>query len=827
MKALQVYYSLVLKLLVVGAVLTEAVVATSSRVPSAEIIWFVEGNSSNKSLIPSCSDMCISILNQEMEGWREEFRTDSGNNIPVGLYPCRGKTKDELWQYESRTGSIKNIAYNDLCLAAGSTSELYLSPCTRTNTSQISWIIQQGMSMATSIRLNNSAGRAALYINKKMPNRKNKISELYLDRAQSGSRIQAFTVLNYSDPYSLPVIQSAIGTKGSRIDDMVVRNGDFEECGIDPGSGFMVLGIEEPIPLCGWQVVEGKVEYVGSNMWPAYRGNRSLHLHSAKIATPGSVAQILPVNKQSNYSLVFYMAGHIVRSCGNTIKTLRVSVTPSTVLPQVLLFDVKNVEPGKIGWKKTHSFEFTALEEYVNLTFKSLTPRSCGPIIDNVEVMEIKRPTEPFSPGLLDDSHISYPSNSYSRMRMFFWIMMILGILLGFLLVLGIYYLLGSYIRKCGIRKQEPCVNQSIYLTSRPWDSQILSLLVHQRVKKLSWKELEKSTNNFTSVIGEGGFSKVYLAHFPDETVGAVKVEKKKDRSGQTFKQELSVLLSARHVHLTRQHWCLNTCLTAACTRLHFDEHCNRRLPWQSRMTIAFQVAAAIEYLHEVCKPPIVHSDIKSANVLLDEKFNAKLCDFGFSKAGFSSASVFHSTVKGLLGYLDPHYCKSGVLSKKSDIYSFGVLLLELVTGKRPFSMEQEDLLTAFALPYLKDRRRIPELVDGRLNGYFHSKEAETMVGISALCIQEEANMRPSMTEILRIMREVLSPLSITTSCNQMEEIVELYEEEEEEKELGLISGERKQLNIHEIEEDVDGGTCKSTEKSSIIFPNPSKSKQS
>eukprot|EP01018_Ginkgo_biloba_P005771 Gb_14981 [translate_table: standard] len=753
-----------------------------------------------------------------MEGWRDELRTDFRNNIPVGLYPCRGKTKDELWQYESRTGSIKNIAYNDLCLAAGSTNELYLSPCTQTNTSQTSWIIQQGMSMMTSIRLNNSAGGAALYINKKMPNRKNKISELYLDRAQLGSRIQAFTVFNYSDPYSLLVIQSAIGTKGSRMDNMVVRNGDFEECGIDHGSGFLVLGIEEPIPLCGWQVVEGKVEYFGSNIWPAYRGIRSLHLHSAKIATPGSIAQILPVNKQSNYSLVFYMAGNAVRSCGNTTKTLRVSVTPSTLLPQVLSFDVKNVEPGKMGWKKTHSLEFTALENYVNLTFKSLTPGSCGPVIDNVEVMEIKRPTEPFSPGLLDDPHISYPSNSNSNSRknMFFWIMMV-GDTVGISACTGGILLVG-------------------FIYQKAWDSktramrQPVDLFDNQPMGFTNTVAFGAPESEEIVMEGVGEIDKQF------HLLGAVKVEKRKDRSGQPFKHELSVLLSARHVHLVNLIGFCNERDQGALVfeympngnlhqRLHFDEHCNRRLPWQSRMTIAFQVAPAIEYLHEVCKPPIVHSDIKSANVLLDEKFNAKLCDFGFSKAGFSSASVFHSTVKGSLGYLDPHYCKSGVLSKKSDIYSFGVLLLELVTGKRPFSMEQEDLLTAFALPYLKDRRRIPELVDGRLNGYFDSKEAETMVGISALCIQEEANMRPSMTEILRIMREVLSPLSITTSCKQMEEIVELYEEEEEE--LGLISGEKKQLDIHEIEEDVDGGTCKSTEKSSIIFPNPSKSKQS
>eukprot|EP01018_Ginkgo_biloba_P005769 Gb_14983 [translate_table: standard] len=798
-------------------------VGSRSNITYSGKIWFIEGNSSNNSIIPSCSDTCVSVLTQEMQGWNE---VRSSRNFPVGLYPCRGKVDDEIWQYDSPTGSIKNLAYVDLCLAAGNNSDIYLSSCTGIDT-QISWLIEQSVGL-TRIRLNESTGAAPLYIQTKRPNKTNGISELYLDTAQFGSdSIQtAFTVLNYFDPYGLTSAQS-VGTQKSQGSDMIVRNGGFEECGIDPGSGFIVLDADEPIPLCGWRVVEGQVEYAGPNLWPPYQGKRTLHLNSAKIATPGSVAQILHVTNRSNYSVVFYMAGNPDRSCGNNTKTLRVSITPSSVSPQVLFFNIAKATPGSMGWKRTHSLEFTASDEYVNITFESLTPGSCGPVIDSVAVMEIHRPTEPFNTALIDPAQTN-PSNSNSHSRKhisatFFWIMVVSGTLLGFLLVLGVSYSLVSCIRKRGIRKQSQCVHQSIYLTSRPWDSQILSLLVHQRVKKLSWKELEKSTNNFTSEIGEGGFSKVYLARFPDETVGAVKVEKQKHRSGQTFKQELSVLLRARHVHLVNLIGFCNERDRAALVfeympngnlhqRLHFDEHCNRKLPWQSRMTIAFQVAAAIEYLHEVCKPPIVHSDIKSANVLLDEKFNAKLCDFGFSKAGFSNASVFHSTVKGSLGYLDPHYCKSGVLSKKSDIYSFGVLLLELITGRKSFCMEGGVMLTEFADPYLKDRRRIPELVDERLNGSFDGKEAEAMAGISALCIQEEANMRPCMTEILRVMREVLSPLSITASCQQMEEIIEVFEGEEEE-ELGLISGEKK------IEEDVDGGTCKSIEESSILFP--------
>eukprot|EP01018_Ginkgo_biloba_P005767 Gb_14984 [translate_table: standard] len=511
-------------------------VASRSNITYSGKIWFIEGNSSNNSIIPSCSDMCVSVLTkEEMQGWNE---VRSSGKFPVGLYPCRGKVPDELWQYDFRTGSIKNIAY-DFCLAAGNSFDIYLSSCTGIDT-QISWLIEESNGV-TRIRLNKSTGASPLYIQPKRPNKKNGISELYLDTARFGSdSIQtAFTVLNYFDPYGLTLVQS-VGTQESQGSDMIVRNGGFEECGIDPGSGFIVLDANEPVPLCGWHVVDGQVEYGGRNLWPPYQGKRNLHLNSAKIATPGSVAQTLHVTKRANYSVVFYMGGNPDRSCGNNTKTLRVSITPSSVSPQVLFFNIAKATPGSMGWKRTHPLEFTASDEYVNITFESLTPGSCGPVIDNVDVMEIHRSTEPFNTELIDPAQTN-PSNSNSHSRKhisatFFWIMVVSGILVGFLLVVGVYYSLVSCIRNCGVRKQSQCVHQSIYLTSRPWDSQILSLLVHQRVKNLSWKELEKSTNNFSSEIGEGGFSKVYLALFPDETVGAVKVEKQKHRSGQTFK---------------------------------------------------------------------------------------------------------------------------------------------------------------------------------------------------------------------------------------------------------------------------------------------------
>lgn len=179
-------------------------------------------------------------------------------------------------------------------------------------------------------------------------------------------------------------------------------------------------------------------------------------------------------------------------------------------------------------------------------------------------------------------------------------------------------------------------------------------------------------------------------------------------------------------------------------------------LTWQQRTAIAFGVARALEYLHDRCEMPIVHCDVKASNVLLDRGLVPKLCDFGFARMGFSSAVLPSSVspVMGSPGYVDPHYLRTGIVSKKNDVYSFGVLLLELLTGVEAFCSEKEQLLTCFAADLVRDPSRAPDFVDPRLAGRFDADEARAVASVAASCLGEQLALRPSMADILAVFAE-------------------------------------------------------------------------
>ncbi|OVA09408.1 Protein kinase domain [Macleaya cordata] len=287
--------------------------------------------------------------------------------------------------------------------------------------------------------------------------------------------------------------------------------------------------------------------------------------------------------------------------------------------------------------------------------------------------------------------------------------------------------------------------------------------------KRFSWEEIERLTMNFTSpVIGEGGFSNVYLSHFSDSSLGALKIPSttNSERLNRMFKQELEVLLHVRHDNIVNL---LGYCDEREESALVFEyvsngslhdklhhhhnwggDSENRVLPWKSRMSIAFQLAQAIEYLHDQCKPQILHGDIKSSNVLLDDQLNCKLCDFGFSKMGFSSTvmrSSMSPSLMGSPGYMDPLYLRTGIASKKNDVYSFGVIILEMITGMEAFCPEKEELLTSIAGPIIRDADKVAEMVDPRVvdDFDFNVKEAKVMASIAGQCLRQQPSMRPSM----------------------------------------------------------------------------------
>lgn len=292
-------------------------------------------------------------------------------------------------------------------------------------------------------------------------------------------------------------------------------------------------------------------------------------------------------------------------------------------------------------------------------------------------------------------------------------------------------------------------------------------------LKRFSWQETEKLTQNFSSVIGEGGFSTVYLARFSDSSLGALKIHNNSERLSRVFKQELEVLRQVRHENIVKLLGYCDEREEGALVfeyvprgslhdKLHNQSGRDQLLTWNHRMSIAFQLAQAVEYLHDNCALQIIHCDIKASNILLDEQLNCKLCDFGFAKMGFSSTVLPSSAnpVMGSPGYVDPHYMRTGLISKKNDVYSFGVLVLELITGIEAFCEERQKLLTSLADPILRDSTKVTEMMDSNLAGEFNTEEAIAMVSIASLCIQGQPSLRPSMADILQTMREKIPSMS-------------------------------------------------------------------
>ncbi|XP_042509908.1 salt tolerance receptor-like cytoplasmic kinase 1 [Macadamia integrifolia] len=292
-------------------------------------------------------------------------------------------------------------------------------------------------------------------------------------------------------------------------------------------------------------------------------------------------------------------------------------------------------------------------------------------------------------------------------------------------------------------------------------------------VNRFTWKDMENVSRNFSEIIGFGGFSVVYLAKFPDSTLGVLKKHCDSQRHREVFKRELEVLLHIRHENIVKFlgycdekdegilvfEYVSNGTLH---DKLRHEGQKGSVLSWRRRMSIAYQLAQAINYLHTNFKFQIINGDIKSSNVLLDEKLNCKLCDFGSAKIGFSSTIVPSSKISlmGSVGYMDPHYMRTGIASKKNDVYSYGVIILELLTGLEAFCSEKEQLLISIANPVLQDPNKVLEMIDTHLGGHFYAEEAIAMANIAALCLHKDSTQRPSMSDIVYTIKEKIQSIS-------------------------------------------------------------------
>jgi len=203
------------------------------------------------------------------------------------------------------------------------------------------------------------------------------------------------------------------------------------------------------------------------------------------------------------------------------------------------------------------------------------------------------------------------------------------------------------------------------------------------------------------------------------------------------------------------------------------ENHLYRRslpLPWSIRLKIALGAAKGLAFLHEEAQRPIIYRDFKTSNILLDTDYNAKLSDFGLAKDGPDGDKTHVSTrVMGTYGYAAPEYVLTGHLSSKSDVFSFGVVLLELLTGRRSMDKKRpngEQSLVGWARPLLGDKKRLFQLIDPRLEGHFSIKGAEKAAYLAVRCLGRDPKARPKMSEVVEALKPLLNLKDMASSSS-------------------------------------------------------------
>ncbi|GAB2284919.1 hypothetical protein Dimus_019372 [Dionaea muscipula] len=298
---------------------------------------------------------------------------------------------------------------------------------------------------------------------------------------------------------------------------------------------------------------------------------------------------------------------------------------------------------------------------------------------------------------------------------------------------------------------------------------------------RYSYKDLQSATDNFSVKLGQGGFGSVYQGALPDGTRIAVKKLEGIGQGKKEFRAEVSIIGSIHHVHLVRLKGFCNEgshrllayeyMANGSLERWIFkkkqknksdgddddDDDVNVVLDWETRFTIALGTAKGLAYLHEDCDVKILHCDIKPENVLLDDHFEAKLSDFGLAKLMTREQTHVFTTLRGTRGYLAPEWITNYAISEKSDVYSYGMVLLEIIGGRKNYDSSQSSEKSHFPSYAFKmmEEGRLREIVDSSLK---HKPDDESVCGVVRValwCIQEDMSLRPPMSRVVQMLEGI------------------------------------------------------------------------
>ncbi|KAF3793716.1 putative LRR receptor-like serine/threonine-protein kinase [Nymphaea thermarum] len=291
------------------------------------------------------------------------------------------------------------------------------------------------------------------------------------------------------------------------------------------------------------------------------------------------------------------------------------------------------------------------------------------------------------------------------------------------------------------------------------------------QLKRFAWRELQIATDSFNerNVLGQGGFGKVYKGVLGDNTKIAVKrLTDNQSAGGEiAFLREVELISVAVHRNLLRL---IGFCTTpserllvypfmqnlSVASRLREIKPGEKVLDWPTRKRIALGTARGLEYLHEHCNPKIIHRDVKAANVLLDEEFEAVVGDFGLAKLVDVRKTDVTTQVRGTMGHIAPEYLSTGKSSERTDVFGYGIMLLELVTGQRAIDFsrleEEDDVLLLDHVKKLEREKRLDAIVDPNLKQNYDGQEVEMMIQVALLCTQASPEDRPKMAEVVRML---------------------------------------------------------------------------
>ncbi|KAK1436662.1 hypothetical protein QVD17_02444 [Tagetes erecta] len=294
--------------------------------------------------------------------------------------------------------------------------------------------------------------------------------------------------------------------------------------------------------------------------------------------------------------------------------------------------------------------------------------------------------------------------------------------------------------------------------------------------RSFTFEELSKYTGKFseTSEIGAGGYGNVYKGSLPNGQLIAIK----RARTGSTqggleFKTEIELLSRVHHKNVVGL---IGFCFDQDEQMLVYEYIVNGtlkdilsgrsgiRLDWMRRLKIALGAARGLQYLHDLADPPIIHRDVKTNNILLDQRLVAKVADFGLSKP-LSDDNMSHVTtqVKGTLGYMDPEYYMTQQVTEKSDVYSFGIVMLELITARNPIHKGRHIVREVKqVMNKNKELYNLHEVLDPTIGSGSQLKGLERFVDLSLKCVEERGNQRPSMSEVVKELEVIMTMVGLS-----------------------------------------------------------------